>query len=132
MKFAELLKLTSLHLKIKVRIKIRMPVYEDGVDSGETRIVETTTGRALLSEILPTKLDFEFDRSTDEKENHISELINVSYREAGLKDTVIFADQLMYTGFKWAALAGVSIGVDDMVTPDSKVKILDQAAKGSC
>ena len=114
---------------LHARIKIRIPVYdENGEETGERRILDTTLGRALLSEILPTKLDFSvIDRPM--KKKTISELINISYREAGLKDTVIFADQLMYTGFKMAALAGVSIGVDDMVIPGSKSGILELAQK---
>jgi DNA-directed RNA polymerase subunit beta' len=114
---------------LHARITVRMPVYNDeGEDSGEYKVVNTTVGRALLSEILPKGLEFSLiDRPM--KKKTISELINVSYREAGLKATVIFADQLMYTGFKMAALAGVSIGVDDMVIPDSKARILDLAQK---
>jgi DNA-directed RNA polymerase subunit beta' len=116
-------------LHLHARIKVRLPVYDAaGEPTGETEIIDTTAGRALLSEILPTKLDFSLvDRPM--KKKTISELINVSYREAGLKDTVVFADQLMYTGFKMAALAGVSIGIDDMVIPDSKAKMLDIAQK---
>ena len=45
----------------------------------------------------------------------------------GLKDTVVFADQLMYTGFAYATRAGVSIGIDDMIIPDEKKGILDEA-----
>jgi DNA-directed RNA polymerase subunit beta' len=114
---------------LHARVKVRLPLYDDeGESTGEFSVVDTTVGRALLSEILPTKLDFSLiDRPM--KKKTISELINVSYRKAGLKDTVIFADQLMYTGFRMAALSGVSIGVDDMVIPDSKAKILDFAQK---
>ena len=76
-----------------------------------------------LSEILPSALPFSAINQVMKKKA-ISEVINQSYRKAGLKDTVIFADKLMYTGFKMAAKSGISIGVDDMVVPDSKVAIL--------
>ncbi len=114
---------------VHARINVRLPIYdENGEPTGKNRVIDTTLGRALLSEILPTKLDFSLiDRPM--KKKTISELINVCYREAGLKETVIFADQLMYTGFKMAALSGVSIGIDDMVIPDNKAKILDLAQK---
>ncbi len=114
---------------LHARIKVRLPVYaKTGEPAGRTKVIDTTVGRALLSEILPKGLDFSLiDRPM--KKKTISELINVSYREAGLKETVIFADQLMYTGFKMAALAGVSIGVDDMVIPENKAKILAIAQK---
>jgi DNA-directed RNA polymerase subunit beta' len=57
----------------------------------------------------------------------ISGAINACYRQVGLKKTVVFADQLMYTGFAYATRAGVSIGVNDMVVPDEKPKILQAA-----
>ncbi|MEJ2176747.1 MAG: DNA-directed RNA polymerase subunit beta' [Gammaproteobacteria bacterium] len=114
---------------LHARIKVRMPrVDEEGEPTGELQTVETTVGRALLSEILPKGLPFELiDRPM--KKKTISELINVCYRNAGLKDSVIFADQLMYTGFRMAALAGISIGVDDMVIPASKDALLAVAQK---
>ncbi|MYJ52273.1 MAG: DNA-directed RNA polymerase subunit beta' [Gammaproteobacteria bacterium] len=112
---------------LHARIKVRMPVYDDeGVETGEQAVVETTVGRALLSEILPRRLKFELiDRPM--KKKTISDLINTAYREVGLKETVIFADQLMYVGFRMAAYSGISIGVDDMVIPGGKAGILDQA-----
>ena len=114
---------------LHARVKVRMPIYDgDGNATGQRKTVDTTVGRVLLSEILPTRLDFSLiDRPM--KKKTISELIDVSYREAGLKDTVIFADQLMYTGFRMAALSGLSIGIDDMVIPADKSKILNQAQK---
>ncbi len=112
---------------LHARVRVRMPVYdEEGNATGNSKTVDSTVGRVLLSEILPRRLDFSLiDRPM--KKKTISDLINVSYREAGLKDTVIFADQLMYTGFNMATLSGLSIGVDDMVVSDDKKKLLDQA-----
>ncbi|MGI9318907.1 MAG: DNA-directed RNA polymerase subunit beta', partial [bacterium] len=114
---------------LHARIKVRVPsVDESGEPTGDSHTIETTVGRALLSEILPKGLPFDLiDRPM--KKKTISELINVCYRNAGLKDSVIFADQLMYTGFRMAALAGISIGVDDMVIPASKDALLDVAQK---
>ncbi len=57
----------------------------------------------------------------------ISNLINECYRQVGLKETVVFADQLMYTGFSFATRSGSSFGADDMVIPESKHEILDKA-----
>ena len=53
--------------------------------------------------------------------------MNACYRQLGLKDSVIAADQIMYTGFHYAMIAGASIGIDDMVIPDDKVSIIDEA-----
>ena len=57
----------------------------------------------------------------------ISKVIDTCYRKFGLKETVIFADQLMYIGFKYATRAGVSIGIEDLVIPDDKAAIIEQA-----
>ncbi len=88
--------------------------------------MDTTIGRALLAEILPEGLPFALANTELTKKN-ISRLINSSYRQLGLKDTVVFADKLMYTGFAYATRAGVSIGIDDMLIPDEKKGILTEA-----
>ena len=85
------------------------------------RVVDTTVGRALLSEILPKGLSFDAV-NRDMTKKAISGVINMCYRSVGLKETVVFADQLMYTGFRYATRAGVSIGVDDMVVPLQKAQ----------
>ena len=92
------------------------------------RVVDTTVGRALLSEILPKGLSFDAV-NRDMTKKAISGVINMCYRSVGLKETVVFADQLMYTGFAYATRAGVSIGVDDMVVPQQKGKILGGAER---
>ena len=115
----------ELHARVTVRIK------EVTLDEGKKRIettkrVETTLGRALLSEILPPGLPFSFvDKALKKKE--ISRLINASFRRCGLRETVIFADKLMYTGFTFATRAGMSIAVNDMLIPNEKSQILGAA-----
>jgi len=115
----------SLHARIKARIRESYR-DEEGNQVATLKLYETTAGRALLSEILPPGMPFDFINKTLKKKQ-ISEVINYCYRAVGLKDTVIFADKLMYTGFHYAAKAGISIGVDDMVIPDNKEPILQQA-----
>jgi DNA-directed RNA polymerase subunit beta' len=115
----------ELHAKVRVRITETL-ADEDGVKQKQTSIVETTVGRALLSEILPEGLPFALANTEMTKKN-ISRLINSSYRMLGLKDTVVFADRLMYTGYAYATRAGVSIGIDDMLIPDEKKGILTEA-----
>jgi DNA-directed RNA polymerase subunit beta' len=99
---------------------------ENGEKQSERRIVDTTVGRALLSEILPDGMEFEMVNQ-DMTKKAISRLINTCYRRLGLKASVIFADQLMYMGFAYATRAGVSIGLEDMVVPDEKSKIIGTA-----
>src|SRR5256886_7276209 len=57
----------------------------------------------------------------------ISATINACYRALGLKETVVFADQLMYTGFHYATRAGISFGIDDIVIPEQKTRIVTSA-----
>ena len=85
------------------------------------RHVQTTVGRALLSEILPKGLSFDLINQ-DMTKKSISATINACYRALGLKETVVFADQLMYTGFHYATRSGVSFGIDDIVIPEQKTK----------
>jgi len=115
----------ELHAKVKVRISGTV-IDEDGGRSQQSSIVDTTIGRALLAEILPEGLPFALV-NTELNKKAISRLINSSYRMLGLKDTVVFADKLMYTGFAYATRAGVSIGIDDMLIPAEKKGILGEA-----
>jgi DNA-directed RNA polymerase subunit beta' len=115
----------ELHAKVKVRISGTV-IDEEGGRSKQTNIVDTTIGRALLAEILPEGLPFALV-NTELNKKAISRLINSSYRMLGLKDTVVFADKLMYTGFAYATRAGVSIGIDDMLIPAEKKGILGEA-----
>jgi DNA-directed RNA polymerase subunit beta' len=115
----------SLNAHVKVRIR-EVQIKADGAQGETRKVYDTTVGRALLSEILPEGLPFELI-NRDLKKKAISELINACYRRIGLKATVIFADQLMYTGFAYAARAGISIGVDDMVAPAEKAGIIAES-----
>lgn len=115
----------DLHAKIKMRVSQKLR-DENGELKEETGIVDSTVGRSLLLQILPDGLPFELVNQ-DLNKRAISRLINVCYRTVGLKDTVIFADQLMYTGFQFATRAGVSFCADDMVIPAEKEGILNSA-----
>ncbi|MCE0724915.1 MULTISPECIES: DNA-directed RNA polymerase subunit beta' [Legionella] len=110
------------HLDIHAKIKIRM-----SKDDGEGHhLVETTVGRAILAEVLPKGMTFATINRTMTKKV-ISKVIDSCYRNFGLKETVIFADKLMYTGFKYATRSGISIGIEDMEIPDDKASIIDHA-----
>ena len=124
----------GLHAKIKVRIPREML---DGSDKymhavGNTakvkpfELVDTTVGRALFSEILPVGLPFYTINKVMVKKA-ISQLVTECYHHVGLKETVIFADQLMYTGFNYATLSGISIGINDLIIPDNKQEIINAA-----
>ena len=115
----------ALHAKITVRIDETDVTLPEPEQNRRIR-VETTVGRALLFSIVPKGLPFSVvDRTMSKKA--IGDLVNISYRRLGLKDTVIFADQLMYMGFTQATKSGASVGVDDMAIPETKAEILAAA-----
>ncbi|UTW05706.1 DNA-directed RNA polymerase subunit beta' (plasmid) [Amphritea atlantica] len=118
-------KQVDLQARVKVRINETIRDIE-GNEEHRTTIQDTTVGRAMLFNIVPTGLPFELVNQAMTKKA-ISRLINTAYRIVGLKDTVIFADQVMYMGFRQATVSGSSIGVNDFVIPDEKVDIITSA-----
>src|SRR6516164_8705661 len=116
-------------VELQARCRVRLREYvrgEGGTLTERVRNVETTVGRALLFEILPRGLPFDLINQ-DMTKKAISATINACYRVLGLKETVVFADQLMYTGFHYATRAGVSFGIDDIVIPEQKTRIVTSA-----
>ncbi|MDC3113562.1 DNA-directed RNA polymerase subunit beta' [Gammaproteobacteria bacterium] len=109
----------EVHSPIKVRITDK---------DGETSLEETTVGRTLIWRITPLEVGFKNINNVLNKKL-ISKLVDTSYRKAGLKKTVIFADQLMYLGFDFSTRSGSSIGVNDFVIPEEKAKIIDTSEK---
>ena len=118
-------KQVNLHAKVKVRIEEHV-ANEAGELVSQTTLYDTTVGRTLLYGIVPKAMPFEMvNRAMDKKA--ISNLINDCYRRCGLKETVIFADQLMYAGFAHSTASGSSIGVEDFVIPEAKNRIIGEA-----
>ncbi|MBA4254870.1 MAG: DNA-directed RNA polymerase subunit beta' [Polaromonas sp.] len=114
--------------KVSVRLTEYLKDKATGEFVAETKLVDTTVGRALLSEILPKGLPFSnLNKALKKKE--ISRLINTSFRKCGLKETVVFADKLLQNGFKLATRSGISIAVDDMLVPPEKHGIIGRAEK---
>ncbi len=119
-------------VELTARISVRLTEWtrdkQTGVFSSATKLVDTTVGRALLSEILPKGLPFSLlNKALKKKE--ISRLINGSFRKCGLKETVVFADKLLQNGFRLATRAGISIAIDDMLVPPQKPEIIGRAEK---
>jgi DNA-directed RNA polymerase subunit beta' len=117
--------------RVNVRITEYVLVDKDAV--GDARFAPkitlqaTTVGRAILSEILPKGLPFSV-LNKPLKKKEISRLINTAFRKCGLRETVIFADKLLQSGFRLATRAGISIAIDDMLVPPQKEKIISDAA----
>jgi DNA-directed RNA polymerase subunit beta' len=104
----------DLHASIKVRI--------------EGKLQKTTTGRVILYEVLPESLPFDLMNKVMTKKE-LRNLINESYRRAGIKSTVILGDRLKDMGYKYATLSGISISMKDMVVPSKKGEIIGRAEK---
>ena len=122
-------------VEVASRIAVRITEHEivNKAAEGDERFVaktsvqHTSVGRAILSEILPKGMAFaEINKPLKKKE--ISRLINTSFRKCGLRETVIFADRLLQSGFRLATKAGISIAIDDMLIPSSKEGIINEAA----
>jgi DNA-directed RNA polymerase subunit beta' len=119
-------------VEMTAKISVRLTEWTKDKVTGEftsaTSLVDTTAGRALLSEILPKGLAFSnLNKALKKKE--ISRLINTSFRRCGLKETVVFADKLLQNGFRLATRAGISIAIDDMLVPHEKHAIIESAEK---
>jgi DNA-directed RNA polymerase subunit beta' len=115
----------DIHARVWVRIKEK-DIAEDGEMTEKITRYETTVGRSLLSEILPAGLSFEL-LNKPLKKKEISKLINIGFRQCGLRETVIFADKLMQAGFTIATRAGISFGVHDMTIPAQKQELIKSA-----
>ncbi|WDE05697.1 DNA-directed RNA polymerase subunit beta' [Thalassomonas viridans] len=115
--------------ELHARVKIRITEYvkdANGEMVAQTSLRDTTVGRAILWQICPDGIPYDLiDQPLGKKP--ISKLINHCYRNLGLKETVIFADHIMYTGFHYAMVAGASVGIDDMVIPEAKYTIIEGA-----
>jgi len=118
-------KVVDLHAKVKVRLR-DIEQDENGELHDKEFLYDTTVGRTLLYDILPRELPFGLVNKTLDKKG-ISQLVDECYRRAGLKATVIFADQLMYLGFEYSTVSGASIGIEDFVIPEDKPAIIKSA-----
>ncbi|MBS0341472.1 MAG: DNA-directed RNA polymerase subunit beta', partial [Proteobacteria bacterium] len=124
--------LDAREVELTSKVAVRITEWNKNKETGEfvpsTSLVDTTVGRALLSEILPKGLAFSnINKALKKKE--ISKLINASFRKCGLKETVVFADKLLQNGFRLATKAGISIAIDDMLVPSEKHDIIESASK---
>ncbi len=100
------------HLQARIKLK-----HEGG-------LLDTTVGRILLYEIMPSCIDFEEVNKVMDKKR-LADLIDSCYRKGGSKETVILADKLKDMGYGYATKAGISICIDDMKIPGRKGELLD-------
>ena len=114
-------------MQAKIKIRLTQKVLDDNGQLQEnTSVVDTTVGRALLFEVLPEGLSFDLINRPLTKKT-IAKVVDTCYRLLGIKPTVVFADQIMYTGFRYSTRSGISIGINDLVIPKEKASIIDEA-----
>ena len=115
-------------LKTHDRIRVANPdlgrqtVYGDP----NRRVIETTVGRVLFSEIWPSELGF-YNKSAGKSQ--LGDLIWKCYKFAGHEKTVVMLDKLKELGFREATKSGVSIGIDDMIVPKERDEQIEAAHK---
>lgn len=119
--------LIDLHALIYVKI-IEYTQNNTNTFTKVSKIVHTSVGRAILWKIFPKGLSFNLLNKTLNKKS-ISNLLILCSKTLGLETTVLFADQIMYTGFTYSTLSGVSVGIDDMIIPKQKDDIINKAKK---
>ena len=123
-------------LSASIKVKIVEYIEKNNNDSNDSndkeefkatsRVVDTTVGRVLLWRIVPKGFSFdEINKIFDKKV--LNKLLNQVYSRRPLKETVIFADQLMYKGFEYSTKSGISIGIQDLIIPSAKKELLDKA-----
>ncbi len=118
--------LVTLHTKVKARIYQYKKCNKDKKFIKEKKIVNTTIGRLILWEIFPKGLSFSLVNRVLDK-NNISNIFSICYQKLGIKNTVIFADNIMYMGFIYSTKSGLSVSIDDMIIPENKDNIIKEA-----
>jgi DNA-directed RNA polymerase subunit beta' len=115
-------------LKVHDRIRFRNPDHNRKTVFGDEKasMLVTTVGRVFFNEILPSSLGF-INRCCDK--SFLGKLIWQCYRISGHAETVRMLDSLKNIGFEHATLAGISIGLADMVIPPEKEEIITRARR---
>ena len=121
-------RVVELHAKVKVRLR-QVEIDELGERSEQHPVGRYHGGSRAARRNPAGRPAVRAGQHRADQEDRFRGLINQCYRRLGLKDTVVFADQLMYTGFHYATRAGMSIGIDDMKIPAEKKGILEEAEK---
>jgi DNA-directed RNA polymerase subunit beta' len=115
-------------LKTHDRIRLANPDFGKPTVFGnaDKKIIETTVGRVLFSEIWPPELGF---HNKPVKKADLGDLIWKCYKNAGHDKTVVMLDKLKELGFREATKSGASIGIDDMIVPKERDEQIDNAQK---
>jgi DNA-directed RNA polymerase subunit beta' len=115
-------------VKVHEHIRLKNPDYGQKTVYGDpaSRVIDTTVGRVIFNEIWPAELGF-YNKVVDKSK--LGEIIWNCYRTVGHARTVEVLDRLKSSGFKYATMAGVSIGLEDMIIPPEKIELINAARK---
>ena len=94
----------------------------------EGEIVDTTVGRVLFCDGLLDEIRL-IDVNREQNQSSIGDVISAAYARVGHNRTVDLLDVLKTCGFRWATLAGISIGIQDMIVPELKKPLIEAAQK---
>ncbi len=117
-----------MQVKVHTRIKLRITTWFDDrgirMSESETRILNTTVGRAIFNDILSDSMRF-INRTLDK--GGVRDLISEIYETEGLDETTRIADSVKDIGFRYATQSGSTLAVSDITVPPEKQEYIDQA-----
>ena len=103
-------------------------VLRTEVQTVKNKIINTTVGRVILNQPLPTEMPFVNGLL---KKKGLQQLVQSCYLKFGLEKTVEMLDSLKNLGFTYATRSGLSIGIDDLIIPEEKAALVDDGARRS-
>jgi DNA-directed RNA polymerase subunit beta' len=110
-------------LQAKVKVRVLKPGTVAGEDA-EMEMIETSAGRLLFQEILPPELG---RINMTLKKDKLSKLIAQALEVVGTERTAKLANDIKNIGFRYATKSGISIAASDIIVPEEKIKLLDEA-----
>ena len=115
------------HAKIKVKLpENRQLKTDDDTNSEPGAVIETTAGRVLFNSILPEGMLF---YNIPMRSSELARVISDCYQLLGRRKTIDLLDNMNRVGFSWSTRSGLSFATDDLITPESKLKIISDAEK---
>jgi DNA-directed RNA polymerase subunit beta' len=112
----------ALHAWVKVRTQVKDK--ETGILS--TKLIDTTVGRIIFNQVTPEQVGFINDLLT---KKNLRELIGEIVRHTDLPTTARFLDDIKNLGFRMAFQGGLSFNLNDVMIPDNKIRLLEEAQK---
>ncbi|HTN75006.1 MAG TPA: DNA-directed RNA polymerase subunit beta', partial [Pirellulaceae bacterium] len=116
----------DLHARIKVRLPKHRKLKDEEDKSKPGAIIESSFGRILFNTMLPKGMDY---YNLALKSGDLAAVISDCYQRLGRRATIDLLDNMNQLGFRESTRSGLSFATDDLVTPDSKIKIIAEADK---